>query len=473
MVKFVTATKFGDLPGPVVHETKRVLLDSIGCALGGIATEKGKFSIELARRLGGVPESSILGIGDRTSCATAAFANGELINALDMDAILLPPGHIAPFVIPPPLALAESVDASGEDIISAVAIAHEISVRLAKALNLSPGVFNTEGEFIYAPVEGYGQAIFGGAAAAGRVLKLNEEKMSSALGIAGHICPVPTFMKWARTVPSTLTKYQSAGWVSQGGVTAALLADTGYYGDASVLDGDYAFWRFFGAEKWDPEHLTDQLGERWHFLATQYKPYPCCRIIHASLDCFTKIMDENNIAADDMDRVEVRLGILSDLPLWKNRKITNEVDAQFSIPYVFAVAAHRIKRGPDWQSQANMTNPQLLKFMDKVSAQWHPETAKVRQESLKLIKEDPRAATVSLASVKVEAGGKAYEEETKYPKGVNSPEQFRTTDEELIRKFTSNASYILPVAKIDRAIQLIMELEKEEAVSKVMENLKL
>ena len=109
IAKFIVETRFEDLPEDVVHEAKRSFLDAIGCAIAGIATEKGKISVALARRLGGPPESSIIGIGDKVSCCNAAFANGELINALDYDAL----PHVQPFVIPPALAAAESVGASG------------------------------------------------------------------------------------------------------------------------------------------------------------------------------------------------------------------------------------------------------------------------------------------------------------------------------------------------------------------------
>lgn len=91
---FAFETKFENLPGTVVHEAKRILLDSIGCALAGISTDKGKIAVQLAERLGGPSESSIIGRGDKVSCNSAAFTNGELINALDYDTILVPPGHI-------------------------------------------------------------------------------------------------------------------------------------------------------------------------------------------------------------------------------------------------------------------------------------------------------------------------------------------------------------------------------------------
>ena len=92
LARFVVETKFEHLPEAVVHEARRIFLDSIGCALAGITTDKGKISIALARRLGGPPESAIIGIGDKVSYCNAAFANGELINRWDSDPVVVPPG---------------------------------------------------------------------------------------------------------------------------------------------------------------------------------------------------------------------------------------------------------------------------------------------------------------------------------------------------------------------------------------------
>lgn len=72
LADFIVQTKYEDLPNTVVHEAKRVFLDSIGCALAGIATDKGRLSVELAKHLGGPPESSIIGTSERVSCAAGA-----------------------------------------------------------------------------------------------------------------------------------------------------------------------------------------------------------------------------------------------------------------------------------------------------------------------------------------------------------------------------------------------------------------
>ena len=125
LVNFIVGTEYADLPSNVIHEAKRSLLDALGCAIAGIATDKGKIAVSVARRLSGPQESSILGVGDRVSCVNAAMANGELINGLDFDAI----SHIHPFAIPPALAVAETVKASGKDLILSTVLAQEIAKR--------------------------------------------------------------------------------------------------------------------------------------------------------------------------------------------------------------------------------------------------------------------------------------------------------------------------------------------------------
>ena len=92
------------LPSEIASETKRILLNSLGIAVGGLASDKGKIGIEMARKMGGVPESTLIGVGGKFSAPVAAFANAELLNGLDMDAL----PHIPPIVIPAILAVAEA-----------------------------------------------------------------------------------------------------------------------------------------------------------------------------------------------------------------------------------------------------------------------------------------------------------------------------------------------------------------------------
>lgn len=463
LVEFITAIRFEDLPKEVVHEAKRVLLDSVGCALAGIHTDKGKLSINLARRLNGKPESTILGTGNRVSCINAAFANGELINALDMDAIMYP-GHISPYVIPGPLAVAESMGTSGKDLLLAIALGHEISGRIGESLRGSKKYIkeDTGGKIIISDVHGLSLCIFGGTAGLGKILKLDPGKMLHAIGIAGHICPVPTVAKWQNTdPPSTMTKYLSAGWLGEAEITAAFLAEIGYIGDIDVLGGEHGFWKFYASDKWRPDILMKKLGQEWRFLNISYKPYPCCRLMHSGLDSFIKIIEENGLMPEDIEKVTLFLDPLTDKPLWHNKEIKTHVDAQFSVPYVFAVAAHRIKSGADWQSLSTMTNCSIRDFMDKVSFMTHPHFDEIML----------KGKMNSLSKVEVVAKGRTFSEEKGWMKGDPFPEEARITDEELVEKFRNNGRGVLPTDRIDKAVKLIFGLDQIKDVRELTHSL--
>src|SRR5215218_3834561 len=101
---FTQRSDYSELPTEVVDEAKRLLLDSIGCALAATEEPKGRIGIDYGRLLGGSDgDATIIGTGDRVSIFGASFANGELINALDFDSVL-PPGHVSPYVLPGALA---------------------------------------------------------------------------------------------------------------------------------------------------------------------------------------------------------------------------------------------------------------------------------------------------------------------------------------------------------------------------------
>lgn len=454
VVRFAVETKFDDFPDEAVHEAKRVFLDSVGCALGGIDVDKGKISVQFARALGGANESTIIGVGDKVSSAAAAFANGELINAIDMDSLLFP-AHVSPFVIPAPLALGESGRASGRDLIVAIALGHEIATRIGRALQEAP--FDEEGKFQLSDVGGFSSTILGGAIGAGKILRLGEDKMLHAVGLAGHMTPVPAEVKWRMVAPSSMDKYLSAGWASLTCVTAVLLAEMGYTGDTELLDGEYGFWKFYCARTWRPDKLLQKLGEEWQFLETSYKPYPCCRLIHGALDCFNEIIEENHLIPEDIERVRALANPLLDAPVWRNTQIATHVDAQFSIPYIFAVAAHRIPNA-DWQDPDTLKDSRILEFMEKVSFDPHPDYGRTWLQNPKH----------DLSSVEVVAKGQSFKKEKLRAKGDYSSEEAKMKDGELEAKFRINASKVLRQENIDKAVKAIFELEKMGDISELL-----
>ncbi|MFC1815766.1 MmgE/PrpD family protein, partial [Thermodesulfobacteriota bacterium] len=439
-----------------------ILLDSFGSALGGLSIDKGKIAVDFARRFGGSNEASIIGTGDRASYFGAAFANGELIQAIDYDPVIYPAIHVTPFVLAAPLALAEGAHTSGKEFIRTAAIAMEISVRFGKAFHKVREISDESGT--HKPVTGYSWNVFGGTAASGLILGLDHTMMAHALGIAGVISPVNAREQFATAVPMAMTKHLMAGWMCGSEITAAFLAEMGYIGDTTVLDSENGYWKFSGYGQWEPDAITDGLGERWHFVAgTNYKIYPCCGILRTCLDCLIDIINKNNIKPEDIEKIKVYADPSCTRPIWQNKDIKTTTDAQFSVAYTFSVAAHGVKIGPEWQDLGTMHNASILGLMEKITAEPHPEYMKVHRE-------DP---TSKLGKVVVVAKGKTFSEERRHFRGDSGPEEFRLKDDDIAEKFRQQASKILPPEKVDRAVDSILNLESEADICKVMKSITL
>jgi 2-methylcitrate dehydratase PrpD len=244
-------------------------------------------------------------------------------------------------------------------------------------------------------------------------------------------------------------------------VTAISLAEMGYTGDVSVLDGNYGLWKFFGAKIWQPQKLLDKLGKEWHFLEICYKPYACCRIVHGALDCFMEIIEANNIAPEEIESIKILVHPMMMTPVWKNTEIASHVDAQLSVPYIFAAAAHGIPT-LDWQAPATIQDSRVMDFMRKVSFDAPSDYDK----------DWPNNPRNHLAFAEVSARGQTFIREKSWAKGDAFPEEARMRDEELVAKFRTNASGALPPSNIDKVVKGIFKLEEESDISGLMAALK-
>lgn len=176
LADFAIRTGFDQVPLESVNRIKQVLLDSIGCALAGHVVDRGRLAAEFAEECGGRPEASVIG-GTCTSCDLAAFVNGELVAAVDAEPTGPLTAHVCPYVLPSTLAVAERVRASGKDVVTALALAHEIGGRVASSLaqgrmpKEQPPYYEAPPRFTWA------WTLFGGVAGGGKLLGLDAEKM--------------------------------------------------------------------------------------------------------------------------------------------------------------------------------------------------------------------------------------------------------------------------------------------------------
>ncbi len=461
LAEFTAKTRFDQLPAVVAEESKRLLIDSIGCGLGGLSHSKGTIGVEYARLMGaGAPgaQATILGTGDRVSTVAAAFANGELINALDFDAIL-PPGHVSPYVLPGAMAVGEAGRVSGKEMICAVAISHEMSNRIGKAMDYLRDI--KDGKVSPPPVYGYASTIFGATAAIGRLKGHTREQLADGLGIAGSISPVNSHWCWSQHAPATTVKYTVAGVMAQTAMTAAHMAELGHRGDRQMLDdGEYGYRRFIGSARWAPEFITPGLGEDWLFPAEQaYKPYPHCRILHALLDSLIEIVEGNDIKPHEIESINAWVEGFVMQPLWLSRKIEHVTDAQFCVAHGLSVGAHRIPPGKAWQSPETVFNPSVLALMDKITFEVHPEYENLVTGN----------AASRPARIEVKARGKSWIGEKRFPKGSPSPDPTTTmSNEELVAKFARNAEGVIAPRNIDLVVKQLLGLEQVEDFSAVM-----
>lgn len=460
---FATAVTFDQLPELVIQSTKRILLDSIGCALGGFNIDRSRIALEMANELGGKPQATIIG-DSKTSYTMAAFVNGELINALDYDPCGPLTPHVSCYVISPCLAIAERAKASGKDLITALALAHEVGGRAASSVAQHSILKDEPPYYEWAPRFSFTSTVFGAVAGAGWLLHLNSQQMANAFGIAGASTPVPAGTKWEETPgPAIMTKYNCwSGWISQLGTVAALAAERGFTGDTTILDGDWGYWKIYGSPFFKVDNLLGKLGEKWHLNLVHYKPYPTCKLNHSSIEGVNEIMLRDEIKPEDIERIIVRGDPLLLTPNRAQTEITSFADAQFCSAFIVALAVfHGRRPSPAWQFPGTFNDPKLLDLMKKVKVEVHPNA---EETTIKAAKAGSMTGFFG-ATVEVTARGKKYVAEIAETKGGPANP---LSDDELIAKFKTNADYsLVRTDKIERIVDTIFNLEKVDNINKL------
>lgn len=450
---------FDELPQTVVTECKRILIDSIGCALAAIGQPKGKAGIEYGKLIGGgSAEASIMGTRDRVSVFGASFANAETMNGMDMDAIL-PPGHVTALVLPPILAVGEARGSNGRQVLAAIATSHEFGYRFSRAID---SLRDTEDGKVSTPaVLGFSTGIFGTTAAIGMLRGQSERTLAHSLGIAGCVTPVNSQGAWLKHTPPTSIKYLLAGALGQAAFTAAHMAELGHRGDLLILDDrEFGFPRFIGTRRWAPDHITEGLGEDWLFPDHQsYKPYPHCRLFNGLIECVLDIVEPEDIRPDEISKIVAYVEGIADQPVWMNRQVELSTDAQFSAAHGVAVAVHRRPPGKEWLESDFILSPSVMGLMEKVEVRLHPDYVRLLSEH----------GSSRPAKIELTARGRTFVSERRYPKGSPSPDPdtYMTMDE-LVRKFRANAAGVIPDENIDMIAERVLELENVHDFGTIM-----
>jgi len=451
LVNFLMETNFNDLSEDVVRITKQLILDTIGCAFGGYQTERGKITVDFIRSIGGKPESTVIGCGDRTSVVNAAYANCKMVNALDWDELWRAMAHFGPLMPCVAFSTAEHVGGiTGKDIITAVCMGYEVVGRydLAAGTQTFPAI------------------IFGPTITASRILGLSNKQVMDAFGLAGQIA-----IKSARG-PSeyeSMSKYMDFGWVGFLGTSAALLAEKGHDGTHTQLDPGGFPLAMMRQNNFDYDLLIKDFGDIWTIREAYFKPYSCCAWFQAAIGMLKKIMGENNLTPEDIDEItwktwlDVEEAGKSGWEIfstnWSNYKWKTK-EACHSPTLNLTLGALGVPPGHEWHSPKWKESPRVSEFSRKIKLEYHPEYATEDQKNDRISITSKEYRNIIIVSAK----GKIFEEDNKGHAKGEVWSEYAMTDEELQDKFKANTIGILREDQIDKIISIISALENVEDV---------
>ena len=274
------------------HEGKRTLVNSLGAALGGCRDDALGHALAVLRDFGGPPEATLVGRAERTDALTAAFVNAAAANVLDFDDTHLPTViHPAAPVVPAVLAVAEGTPVTGAQLLHAAILGIEVECRVGNAV--SPWHY-AKGWHITSTC-----GVIGAAAAVAKLLNLDAERTTWALGIAANqACGlIETLGSMAKSV--------SVGNAARNGIVAALLARQGLTAAPHTLEGARGFVHVMG-ERPDLGAIDAALGTSWESARNTYKPYPCGIVLHPVIDALLELRATHALRADAVDGVLVR-----------------------------------------------------------------------------------------------------------------------------------------------------------------------
>ncbi|HSQ04526.1 MAG TPA: MmgE/PrpD family protein [Burkholderiales bacterium] len=402
LVEFANRTEFDALPAPLVHETKRHLIDTVASAMGAYEEPVSRMARAIAMRSRGEREASVWGSRIKTTPEAAAFANGVMARSLDVsDTYLgLSRGHPSD-MISGLLAVAEGAGANGTSLVSAIVLAYDVYCSFCDAIDINAKGWDQ-------PVYG----VLGCTLGAARLLGLSREQMGHAVSLA--LVPNMALAQSRRGHLSTWKGCAGAN-ASRNAVFAAVLAREGFTGPTAVFEGDGGLWEAVGQFDW-PLPTDSHLIARTHL-----KSLPVCYhgqsavaaalALRAQVDC-ERIAE---IRVDTYRNAVLMMG--ADPSRWEPK--TRET-ADHSLPYCVSIAlADGAVSGASFDD-SRLDDPAIGKLMRKVQVHENPVFSSRYPQAA--------AARVTIRTV----SGETHTKEVTYPLGHY---QNPMSDQDLERKF--------------------------------------
>jgi 2-methylcitrate dehydratase PrpD len=343
IVRYASTFSSEDVPEPIINITRDLFLDTLGCILAG-SSAKGIHELkEITNFWGGNRQATVFCLDDKTSAPSAAFLNSVMGHANDYDdthdgalnhgCVTLVPALIAASEAlskEPGMSFSGSIPfrkTSGKDFLAALAIGLDISNRLGMAFipYLHVGWLPTT---LWGP--------FACAAACGRLLGLDEEKMQNAFGLAYS----QIHANRQGLLDGALSKRIQPGFSASAGIQSAFFAANNLTGAKNIIDGDFGIKALYTDGQIDRRYLSEEIGSFFETTNVSIKPYPSCRCTHPVIDAALALKKEHDIQWNDIEGGTIFLPPQSMGQIGNRFTIRDNptVDAQFSAQYTAALA---------------------------------------------------------------------------------------------------------------------------------------
>ena len=351
LARYIVNAKPADIPAAVEQEARRCLLNWLGCSIAGSREESVDAALAAVREFAGTGNTSVLGRAEKLDLGHAAFINGVSADVLSFSdthpATLIHAGGVIGSAI---LALAEKTPTTGRDFLNALIVGYETACHVGMAIY--PWHYN-RGWHITGTA-----GIFGAAAAAGKLLGLDQQRMVYALGIAA------TQSAGLREMFGSMCKNLHIGRAAQNGLAAAILAKNGFTSSAQSLEAPRGFLHVLG-EKPDIDAITRNLGRDYEMLHNTYKPYPCGVVIHPIIEGCVDLAKKHDLDAANIRSVALRCNPYV-VELCGKERPASTLEAKLSV-YHSAAASLIARRMTDLEYRPEYINrPDVLALRARV-----------------------------------------------------------------------------------------------------------
>jgi len=425
LARYLVDARYGDVPEPVRHQARRSLLNWMGCAIGGAQHPTLDRALAALKPFSGPEQASLLGRRERLDILHAALMNGIASHVFDFDdthlkTIIHPAGPVASAI----LALAEQRRLPGEALMLALVLGVEAECRIGNAVypahyDIGWHITGTAG-------------VFGAAAAAGKMLGLDGQRMTWALGVAG------TQSSGLREMFGTMCKSFHPGRAAQNGLAAAHLAAEGFTSSDRVLEAPRGFAHVMSTAR-DFSEITEGLGESFEIALNTYKPFACGIVIHPTIDGCIQLRNEHGLKGAEIRRIDLQVHPLV-LELTGKRMPKVGLEGKFSVYHSAAVAIIHGRAGEQEYSDEAVRDPRIIALRDRVEAVAEPR-----------VREDEAYVSVTLED------GRVLDKHVAH--AIGSLER-PMTDAQLEEKFRGLAEDVLGPERTRRAIQLCWDADR-------------